>query len=289
LKKVIMKPAIWTGMYPDYPLCEAFEILHKSGWRFFEISSEHIEAIELEQNRGALISKVQTCLRELAITAPQAHTYLEANIADPDESKRRSDIRRILNHIDIGIELGVRDFVIHPGEFKIDGTLDCDRSKELNIDSFRQISSYAEKSDIRICIENLPHKGATSSLELLDLIREIDRPGIGINFDTSHANMSGLDIPQTIMEMGTKLFSTHISDNNGSGDQHLTPGGGTIDWQAVMTAFREIDYRGLINLEIPGERHKTLDLRELKSGYSLKVTQWLITLGDENRISGNSL
>ena len=93
--------------------------------------------------------------------------------------------------------------------------------------------------------------------------------------------MSGIDIAKCIIELGDNLFATHISDNNGSKDQHLTPGSGTIDWPSVMKAFQKINYEGLINFEIPGERHKNLALRKIKTRYSLEVAEWLLKQAEE--------
>ncbi|TFG69919.1 MAG: sugar phosphate isomerase/epimerase [Anaerolineales bacterium] len=56
-----------------------------------------------------------------------------------------------------------------------------------------------------------------------NLLEAIVHPALGITLDTSHANLANLDIPAAIV-MSPRLYATHISDNDGSGDQHLTPG-----------------------------------------------------------------
>ncbi len=71
--------------------------------------------------------------------------------------------------------------------------------------------------------------------------------------DTSHAHVQGLDCAAAVRRFGTHICCTHISDNDGSGDQHRTPGGGSIDWPSVVAALRDVGYDGLFNLEIPGE------------------------------------
>jgi sugar phosphate isomerase/epimerase len=81
-----------------------------------------------------------------------------------------------------------------------------------------------------------------------------------------------------VRAFGARMIGTHISDNDGSEDQHLTPGQGTIDWPAVMQAFGEVRYEGLFNLEIPGERHRVAALRELKIRHACSVAHWLVSL-----------
>ena len=97
--------------------------------------------------------------------------------------------------------------------------------------------------------------------------------------------MSALNVADVVRAFGAHLIATHISDNNGSGDQHLTPGGGTIDWLAVMKALGEIGYEGLFNLEIPGERHRVPAIRQLKTRHAYDVSRWLVGLtADQIRI-----
>ena len=64
---------------------------------------------------------------------------------------------------------------------------------------------------------------AHPSCQPRELVSAIDHTAIGITLDTSHANVAGLDIPQATGDFGELLVGTHISDNEGSGDQHLTP------------------------------------------------------------------
>ena len=166
-----MISAIWTAMYAECPLHDALRALHSYGWLAFEISTEHLVAIQTDRDPDSLIEKAQESKHILGISTLQAHAYLNADIADPDTQKRERDIKRLLQHIDIAARLGVLHVVIHPG-------------------------------------------------------------------------------------------------------------GGTIDWPAVMDAFREVDYMVLFNLEIPGERHAVYGLRQLKTRFALDVSKWLVGLID---------
>jgi sugar phosphate isomerase/epimerase len=175
--------------------------------------------------------------------------------------------------------LGVRNLVVHPGGRQGATTrVERDLTLALNVEAFRRLGDLAGERGIRIGLENLARRGASMPYELLDLLAAIDHRAIGITLDTSHANIVGLDFPATIRELGPHLIATHISDNDGSGDQHRTPGSGTIDWPAVMEALREAKYEGLFNLEIPGERHALLPLRALASQHACQVAEWLLTL-----------
>lgn len=271
-----MTPSIWTGMYHQDPLDQSLRTLHALGWNTFEISSEHLVGIETSAVPESLIEAAQQCAQELNLSMPQAHALLQADVAAADTDVREQTMQRLLRHIEIAARFHVRQIVIHPGGVK---SFTEDRRAEiraLNRDQFRRIGDVAGEHQIRIGLENMHTPGYTTARNLLDILESIDHPALGIILDTSHANMSGEDIPEMIHAFGAHLVGTHMSDNFGSRDQHLTPGWGTIDWPAVMQALRAVNYDGIFNLEIPGERHRLPELRRIKTRFAREVTEWLI-------------
>jgi sugar phosphate isomerase/epimerase len=274
-----MKPAIWTSMYAELPLHEALRTLHKHGWTAFEASTEHLVRIERADKPETEVERTRRCLEDLGLFMPQAHALLRADVAAFDQDKRSKDMKRLSHHIDIAARLGVRYVVIHPGGRQGARTrTERDRITALNVDAFRRLGDLAGDRGPGRALENLVRREASTAYEMLDLLAAIDHPAIGITLDTSHANVVGLDLAVAIREWGPHLLATHISDNDGSGDQHRTPGNGEIDWLEVVKALREAEYEGLFNLEIPGERHTVLPLRALKSRHAHQVAEWLVTL-----------
>ena len=273
-----MDPSIWTGMYGEFSLPEALRILSDCGWRRFEISSEHLVSIEKSNDPDSLIEKAQACICAHGLSTPQAHALLDANVASADPKRRAQDVRRLLHHIEIAARFSVKTLVIHPGGY--DPPLDTGRDDipGFNVAAFRILGDAAAKHGIRIGLENLPSPGVSTAREMISLLQLIDHPAIGVTLDTSHANMCSLSSARMVRELGEHLIATHISDNDGSGDQHLTPGGGTIDWVGLMKAFRNIGYEGIINLEIPGERHEIPEFRRLKTRFALEVAECLVGL-----------
>ena len=274
-----MGPAIWTALYAELPLDEALRTLHGHGWQAFEASTEHLVEIESAGEPVAGIERTLSCLRELDLSMPQAHALLQADVAAFDAERRREDLGRLSAHIEIAAQLGVCNVVIHPGG-RQEATTQAERDRvlALNVEAFRRLGDLAGERGVRIGLENLARRGASMPYEMLDLLAAIDHRAIGITLDTSHANMIGLNCAAAIRALGPHLIATHISDNDGSGDQHRTPGRGTIDWPEVVEALREVEYAGLFNLEIPGERHAVLPLRALASQHARKVAEWLVTL-----------
>jgi sugar phosphate isomerase/epimerase len=274
-----MRPAVWTALYAELDLHKALRLLSEHGWHAFEASTEHLVRIELDEHPDELIAQTRRCLADLGLDMPQAHALLQADVAHPDEGRRCQDIDRLSHHIRLAAQLGVQTVVMHPGGRQVATTrAERDRVRALNVEAFCRLGDLAGEHGVRIGLENLMRRGASTPYDMLDLLEAIDHPAIGITLDTSHANVVGLDIPTVIREFGPYLVATHISDNDGSGDQHLTPGNGNIDWTPVVEALGSAGYDGLFNLEIPGERHRALALRGLKSRHACRVAEWLLTL-----------
>ncbi len=280
-----MKPSIWTSMYIEKPLPQALEQLNACGWKNFEVSDEHLA--QLDAGGGKLVEETLAIADRLSLTLPQSHAYLVANLAHPDQEIRSRDILILKKHLELSAKLGVKNVVVHPGRGKgYRNTPEFREIERLNLDGFRELADAAGELSLTICIENMPdcpgipgkRVYGTETHELFAILDGVKSEALALTLDTSHANLQGLDIPEMIREWGSRLKATHISDNDGSGDQHKTPGGGKINWKEVMRAFADINYDGVFNLEIPGERHPCPEMLRRHAAYACEITEWLVSL-----------
>lgn len=154
--------------------------------------------------------------------------------------------------------LGIRYLVIHPA-YEMNGRILTDRGEFIahNAEILRGFLPYAERHGVVILTENLLW-GATISPQIIsDLVREVDSPLCGWCLDTGHMHCCG--VPMTdLREVSVPPLSLHVQDNHGagSGDQHLLPGDGTIDWKEFLDLLKEIGYRGDLVLEA---HHQSLE------------------------------
>ena len=62
---------------------------------------------------------------------------------------------------------------------------------------------------------------------------------VGVCLDLGHANITvGTDA--AIATLGRRIATVHVHDNHGIKDEHLWPGGGTIDWKATAEALQAL-------------------------------------------------
>lgn len=283
-----MKPSIWTTMiWPTTPL-EALEALAGHGWTAFELSCEHVGM--LAGMGPAAVAEYSATIARLGVEVPQCHATITADVASPDACRREADLAAIHRDIDICAELGVRNIVIHPGgteAYPDRATLEAVTSHRLK--AFAELAAHCERVGTRMAIENMcdggggvwgKRKFGALVEEILDLIEQIGSPALGVCLDTSHANIQGLNQPEAIRACGDRLIALHISDNDGSGDQHRTPGYGSVDMAGIVAALKEVGFAWNFNLEIPGENGRgqaPRGLIELRSRYALGVCQYLLS------------
>jgi len=278
-----MKPSIWTTMiWPSSPV-EALETLASHGWRAFELSCEHIG--DLARMGDGAVADYAAAIRRLDVQVPQCHATITADVASLDPNRRGADLASVHRDLDICAELGIRNVVIHPGG---DGAVDRRSLREittLRLKAFAELAAHCERVGTRLAIENMCDGGRSVwgkrnfgaiVEEILGLIEEIGSPALGVCLDTGHAHVQGLNQPEAIRECGDRLIALHIADNDTSGDQHRTPGYGSVDFPAIVSALREVGYASNFNLEIPGENRAAPEVVALRSRYALGVSEALL-------------
>lgn len=139
--------------------------------------------------------------------------------------------------------LGVRYLVVHPVCVKNGTPL---RAKEaflsVNAEAFRNLLPVAAECGVVLLSENLPGDVADPR-NIADLVKYVNSPWFGWCFDTGHTHLSGCG-QDVLPECSVIPLSVHIQDNDGSGDSHLIPGDGTIDWSLFCASLQKIGYLG---------------------------------------------
>lgn len=155
--------------------------------------------------------------------------------------------------IDLCKRLGADPLVVHPRSLNLEaGTWDASATLDRSPDALRTVRGlldYAGDASVRLALENGP----------MDLLREVlevfgEHHALGICVDTGHANLHRdlYDEPSVafLEQFADSLIHLHLSDNDGSGDQHRAPGGGTIDWRSVAATLDGTGYRGPVVFEL---------------------------------------
>lgn len=128
---------------------------------------------------------------------------------------------------------------------------------EKALEFIRKLAEHAESWNITLAVK--PHVGASVyNVETsLRLMKEVDSPSVGINFDPSHLYRAGDNIPEAALTLGANIVHSHFRDcphrkqHPGLPEQQI-PGRGEIDILATLRALKDVDYRGVIDVEVIG-------------------------------------
>ncbi len=141
------------------------------------------------------------------------------------------------------------------------------------LDATRRLADRAADQPLRIGIENIE---VERFAPVLEFIRKVDRPNVGLTFDVGHAFLAarhfGFDYMEAVRAAHSRLIHLHVTDNFGRydplrlenftlyrtqrprdtlpvgrGDIHLPVGWGAIPYEETFGALR--GYRGTVITE----------------------------------------
>lgn len=113
----------------------------------------------------------------------------------------------------------------------------------LGIKRLQKIVDYAEKLNIKVAFENTKLWGY-----LEYVLSHIKNKNVGICFDAGHCHCHFND-KFNWETFKDKIFAVHLHDNDKSGDLHLLPFDGTIDWNELAINLKKANYNGPVTLE----------------------------------------
>ena len=120
-----------------------------------------------------------------------------------------------------------------------------------------------------------------------DLIRNVDqltsegyRAGVCLDLGHCHASTHGYDVADVIRQLGDRIKVLHVHDNCTNVDSHIAPYMGTIKWDRVMKALKEIGFSGEFNFELQPSKIPE-PARAAYEKYCVDIGRHLISLYDK--------
>jgi len=114
------------------------------------------------------------------------------------------------------------------------------------VDGMREIYHHAQKEGIRLAVEPLNrfetyfiNRGAQALA-----LAEATGPDCGVCLDAFHINIEEKDPLQAIRDVGSRLATFHVADNN-----RMPAGHGTWNWPKLIETLRSVGYDGALTAE----------------------------------------
>ncbi|MFB7232143.1 xylose isomerase [Streptomyces fimicarius] len=217
-----------------------------------------------ETEREAIVKRFRQAVDSSGLVVPMVTTNLfthpvfkDGGFTANDRDVRRYALRKTLRNIDLAVELGATTFVAWGGREGAEsgGAKDVRVALHRMKEAFDLLGEYVTEQgyDLRFAIEPKPNEPRGDILlptigHALAFIERLERPElVGVNPETGHEQMAGLNFPHGIAQAmwADKLF--HIDLNGQSGikyDQDLRFGAGDLRQAFWLVDLLESGYEG---------------------------------------------
>jgi sugar phosphate isomerase/epimerase len=232
-----MKIGVSTlALYPQ-PLQEVLEFLEEKNVDYCEIINEY----PYHKIDDGLLDSYQV---KLTVHSPLS----DINLASHNQLIRNSSITAVKRSMDRAVEWNADLVVVHPGSMPIMGKKISDSILKYNLESLVECADYAQDLGIYMCVENMPVIEGLLYQDLNELNSLLEEIEVYMTLDVGHAHNSGFSSSQ--MFDYPLIKHVHLSDNDGTFDQHNALGMGNIDFDSLFKNMAEAQYDGIVMVEV---------------------------------------
>ena len=180
-----------------------------------------------------------------------AHTAYYLPIGSPFASVREASLTEFRSCLRVAHEIGATLMNVHyrkqPKFFSADDTA------KWHAETLAQLCAEAADAGVTIVLEHQPHGGANQLEIFMDIMAQV--PRLRFHLDSGHTKLERDKdrFAEYLSNLGDKLLHVHLSDNDGTSDQHLPIGAVTFsdtDWPKHVRKLKATGYDGTITLEV---------------------------------------
>lgn len=257
----MLQLAFSTNAYLKFSFAEAARRLAAIGYAGVEIMADvpHAWPANLlpEQKQALRDALAQNGLAISNINGFMMHAvgdhrqlYWHPSWIEPDPHYRQVRIDHTRRCLTLARELGARCITTEPG-----GPVEPGGSwlaaLRLFVEGLKPVIAHAEKEGVQFLIEPEPGLLIETAEQFEELMRHIDSPAVGLNFDIGHFYCVGDEPAPTVHRLARWIRHFHLEDIAASRvHHHLVPGEGAIDFAATLQAIHAIGYDGWITIEL---------------------------------------
>jgi sugar phosphate isomerase/epimerase len=248
--------AVSTNTYHSYSHEEALAGIAAAGYTSVELSSvpgwtEHV----LRHSTNEQLDAVKDLLASHNLEAVSMSGHSDLTTDEGAEEFRHA--------IRIAKYLGIRYLTTSTGGHDASSAGTIDEQRAAVVPRIQQLADHAASEGIEICLETHGGVSATGALAA-KLIESIDRPNVGINYDTANVIFYGKTRPETDIAAAAPFINhLHIKDQIGGPGVWNFPaiGTGEVDFAPIFQALNDVRFAGpcSIELEFQGEPWPSLD------------------------------
>jgi L-ribulose-5-phosphate 3-epimerase len=217
----------------------------------FRATPREVEAVAAGLRRHRLEPAIETGAR-FVLDPRRKH---EPNLLSPDPQGRARRLDFLRRCVRIGADLGARVVSLWAGRppageerSALEGRL---------AEGVGRVCDEAAGLGLSVALEPEPGMLVETLAEYRKIRKAIGRPNLGLCLDLGHLYCTGeTPVAPFVREFGGEILTAHVEDAPRGAHEHRMFGEGEVDLPEALTGFREIGYRGLLNVELSRHGHE---------------------------------
>lgn len=234
-----------TNSYHTYTLEDSLAGAAAAGFKSIELTSVPGWTEHVRRNADAEeLAHVKDLLKKYGLTA--------VSFAGHSDMASDAGVEEFRKALDIAHKLGIPYVTTSTGGHDASSSGSLDEQREAFLARIRPLCDEAAEKGITICLEThggLVANGAISA----ELIKLIDKPNIGINYDPGNVIFYGATDPTVDIKAAAPYVKhMHAKDQiGGPGKWNFPPAGtGEVDFSKIFAALDAVGFDGPVSVEI---------------------------------------
>lgn len=217
--------------------------------------ADHFAVWELFGEGRQYLWDVEAAFRELAPSYDLRYTahapISDINIASFNERVRTLALDLVGRTIEVAGRLGIDRVTVHPGLRMPMARWDDDKLRRLTIESAGRLARLGAEHGVTVCLENMA-KNWVMTFQDPDWFEGVfgQDEHLVFCYDVAHAHTNGPEaVARYTRDFVAVCGNVHVSDNDGTQDQHWVLGKGTVPLADVVHGLESSGYRGQYVIE----------------------------------------
>ena len=205
----------------------------------------------LEPDARSRIAIVKKSCRELGLPIVSV-VGVSVGLIDFNPSVRRFHLDRSKAYLDMGSELGAKNYLLVIGEYIWQKeVIPPEAQWGWGVEGLKALGEHAASRGLEIVLELEPfHLSLLNDMpSMCRFLDDVEHPAVKANIDISHLVLSRTG-PEELEKLRGKAGHVHISDCDGQKHGDLPPGRGVVPFKPYLEAIRDLDFDGAVSVEL---------------------------------------
>lgn len=250
-----------TNGFTDHPLPAALDVLQGEGYTAVALTlgHPHLDPFAPDWRAQAEAQAADLRRRGLRVVVETGARYLldpvrkhRPTLVDRNAEPRMVFLRRA---VEIAAILDAECVSLWSGVLPDDVTIDA--ARVLLDERLLELCGFAAEAGVPLALEPEPGMVVETVADALAVRARIGHPAIlGVTVDLGHCVVVEPDgVVGALRAAGALLRNVQADDMLPHAHEHLPFGEGVLDLHAALATLREIDYRGVVAVELPRHAH----------------------------------